>query len=490
MNFASAIVVNPPSPAGYVSNKDSMGGFGQLYPVGATFFPPVDMPYLISYLDFKGHDVKVFECLGYEWDQNKLIEKINEIKEPSLIIIRTSDPTIKSDALVGAEIKKSCPQHTIAFYGPVVEHRKEIIENSGGADYLILGEANEPAHALMNGADPQNILNLEYKDSAGLWQKTGMGQMQTDLDSLPFPAWDRMPHDAYKIPKSSTMGELKFLPMVASRGCPYACNYCPYPIAQGTKWRFRSPQNVVDEIEELSAKLGVNYIVFRDPVFSLNQKWVKEICGDIVNRGIKVFWKCETRFDCVEPDTLEAMRQAGCVGINFGIESSDPDIQLQSGRKPITPDEIIRKLDICKDLEIKTFCFFIIGLPGDSAKSIMDTIQLALKIKTDWIQFTAASPLTGTKLRDWAISKEFIEDIDYDYINAHQVVMGNDKLSKNDIRRFLQFAKFIQNNIINRRGILKDSEGRGIVYKGLKKVADTASSIVGTIIFKAGKIYL
>lgn len=488
MNYDSVLVVNPPSPPGYTSNKDSMGGFGQLYPIGAPYFPPVDMAYLIGFLEAKEHNVQVFECLGYEWDRDKLVNEIKKVTNPSLIVMRTSDPTIKHDIEVGLEIKKSCPQHTLALYGPVVEHRGTLAKNGEGFSILILGEANEPIHELMSGTEMEKVSNLEYVDASGTWRTTQRTSFESDLDRFAFPAWERMPHDAYKIPKSSNMGKIKFLPMVASRGCPYGCNYCPYPVSQGLKWRFRSPGNVVDEIEHLVKDLGVNYILFRDPVFSLNQKWVIEICDEIISRKLNVLWKCETRFDCLKPETLESMSRAGCTGINFGVESSDPEIQLKSGRKPIPAKEIIEKLTICKTLGIKTFCFFIIGLRGDTASSILKTIYLAVTIRADWIQFTAASPLTGTKLREWAISEGYISDQSEEYINTHSVVMGNENLSAKDLNRFLWFAKFIQNNILNRRGVFKDGSNKNMVYQGIKKIADAVSYSFGILIFKVGEL--
>ena len=491
MNIHSVVVINPPSPPGYVSNKDSMGGFGQLYPVGATYFPPTDMPYLISYLQHKGHDVGVIECLGSELNIQALLEELSKLSEPALLVLRTSDPTLAYDISVAEKIKSAFPQHQLSLYGPVVEHKAEQAMDSPAFSYLFLDEPDEAVHQILSGTKPEDVPNIIFRNDRDKWHQTLKSPLNKDLDRLPFPAWDRMPHQAYKIPKSSTSSsDLKFLPMLTSRGCPYGCNYCPYPVSQGLPHRYRTADNVVDEIEWLINNLGVNYILFRDPVFSLNQKRIREICAEIIERGLKFNWKCETRFDCAKRETLEAMAAAGCTGINFGIESSEPDIQLESGRRPIAPEEIIEKIDICRELGIKTFCFFIIGLPGDTNKTILDSIEFSIRIRPDWLQFTAAHPLTGTKLRTWAISRGLIAKEGYNYISAHNVVMGNDNLSKKQIARLLKFAKFLQNNVLNRRGILKNSSRKDFVYRALKSAADHASFMVAKSIFKVGKISL
>lgn len=490
MSIDSVAIINPPNPENFISNKDSMGGFGQLYPIGATYFPPTDMPYLISYLDHKKHTVEVIECLGSELDESMLLDKLKDIKDGSLLVIRTSDPTLTYDVKVAENIKKSFPSLLLSLYGPVVEHKIDVLTTDSTFDFLFIGEAEDAVDQLLSGIIPATIPNIVYKDSSGQWHKTETKPLNKDLDRLPFPAWHRMPHEAYQTPKSSSLHHVKFMPVLASRGCPFGCNYCPYPVAQGLPYRHRSANNVVDEIEYLINEFDVNHILFRDPVFSLNKKRVREICAEIIKRNIhkKINWKCETRFDCLDKKTLEAMAAAGCVGINFGIESSDPDVQLQSDRKPITPEEIIEKIKICKDLNIKTFCFFIVGLPGDSIHTILDTIKFSIQLQSDLVQFTAAHPLTGTKLRKWAISQGLIAEEGYAYVSAHSTVMGNDNLTQKQLARLLMLAKFIGNNLINRRGILKDINRQGVIYRSLKRSADYVFHLAALGIFNLGKL--
>src|SRR5258708_33052875 len=198
-------------------------------------------------------------------------------------------------------------------------------------------------------------------------------------------------------------------------------------------------------MEHLVNDLRVEFILFRDPMFSLNQKRVVEICDEVNRRGLKFKWRCETRIDFLNEETLTAMARAGCDGINFGVESSDIQIQEQSGRKSITREQFIDGFNLCRRLHIKTFGFFIIGLPGDTIETVLDTIKFPLEIRPNWVQFTPASPLIGTKLRDWAVGNALAAEDEYAYVNSHDAIIGNENLPKAQLHSLHGFAPFIHN---------------------------------------------
>ncbi len=125
MRFAKVIVVNPPSPPGYVANRDSMGGFGQLFPEGVTILPPLDVPYLVGYLVDKKVPVEVLEAQGLDLTPEQLAGRIREIAgsngtERMLVAVRTSAPTLDWDLSVCAAMKDASQNITVAIYGPVV----------------------------------------------------------------------------------------------------------------------------------------------------------------------------------------------------------------------------------------------------------------------------------------------------------------------------------------------------------------------------------
>lgn len=493
IKFNKVIAVNPPSPPGYVSNKDSMGGFGQLFPIGATLFPPLDLIYLVSYLAEKNCPVEVLECLAHELSKEDLIEKVASLSEfengkRPLVLVRTSAPTLDWDLQVCREIKARVRRASIGIYGPVVPEVLRRIQREECVDYIIKGDPDENVEALMCGRDEAEVNGLLYRRQ-NKWVENPSQPFIRELDKLPFPKWEMLPYQKYRLPKSSSSSETAFLPIWSSRGCPIGCHYCPYPVGQGLPWRYRSAENVVNELEHLVNDLGIEYTLFRDPMFSLNQKRVIEICEGISSRGISVKWRCETRIDFLTEETLRAMAKAGCEGINFGVESSDVDIQLGVGRKPIAPEQIRSHFDLCRRLGIKTFGFFIIGLPGDTIATILKTINFAVEMKPHWVQFTASSPFIGTKLRDWAIVQGLIDKDHYAYISSHEAIIGNENLSVDQIRSLLRVAQFIQNYLINRKGLVKDINKTSLPYRGAKTLADWVCDLGARLILATAGVW-
>lgn len=493
MRFTRVIVVNPPSPPGYVANKDSMGGFGQLFPLGATLFPPLDMVYLASYLAEKNCPLTVFECLAHELDKQAVIGKITSLCDGdeaslTLVVFRTSAPTLDWDLTILGEIRANIKNARVAIYGPVIPSVMKRLKRETWLDYIIQGDPDETVYQIMTSDAAEAIDGVTYRHE-DKWVTNPSKPLIRELDSLPFPKWELLPYEKYRLPKSSTSAEKTFLPMLTSRGCPIGCHYCPYPIGQGLPWRYRSAENVVDEIEHLVKDLGIQYILFRDPMFSLNQKRVVQICDEVVRRGLKFEWRCETRVDFLNEETLTAMAKAGCEGINFGVESSDVEIQLGVGRKAITQEQFIASFNLCRKLGIKTFGFFIIGLPGDTVETILKTIQFALEIKPNWVQFTAAAPFIGTKLRDWAVAQGFVAEDEYAYISSHETQIGNENLSKEQVRSLHRFAQLMQNYVLNRRGILKDDNRSFPLYKAAKIVTDVTFNGVARVMFAGAKVW-
>jgi len=492
--FTRVIVVSPPSPPGYVANRDSMGGFGQLFPVGAPVLPPLDVPYLAGYLADKSVPLEVLEAQGLDLTREQVAKRVTEIAvanrpERMLVAVRTSAPTLDWDLSVCAAIKDGVTNVALALYGPVVPHVLKRLQRESCLDYILRGEPDETVYELAIGRQEEEILGLTYRRGE-LWVEGPPRPFLKDLDSLPFPKWELLPYHRYTLPKSSATASVPFLPMLTSRGCPYGCHYCPYPVGQGLPFRYRSPRNVVDEIEHLVKKLGIKYILFRDPMFSLRLDRVIEICDEIQRRELIFEWKCETRPDCLNEETLRAMAAAGCDGINFGVESAEMEIQANVGRKPISQEKITEMVALSRRLGIKTFCFFIIGLPGDTVQTILATIAFAIRLRTNWVQFTAASPFIGTKLREWAVAAGLIAEDEYAYINSHEAMIGNENLTKGQVEALLRFAKFFERYLINRGGILKDENRRGILYSGARSAADLISDLSARTIFAFGRMRL
>ncbi len=491
MMYAAVFLVNPPSPAGHMSNKDSMGGFGQLYPAGASPFPALDMPYLAATLTEAGIPVQVFESGALRWSIDDLCRAIDAtgIAGDSLLVLRTSLPTIDWDLRICAELRSRCRPAKVLIYGPVVAPLLWRIQRDTDVDYAVIGEPDQPVLELLRRTPLDGIGGLVWRDGAE-WRRNPDRKFEKDLDAMVFPRWDLFPIERYTIPKSAAAGALRFLPMLTSRGCPFGCNYCPYPVGQGLPWRDRSAKNVVDEIEHLVRDLGVQYVIFRDPLFSANKKRVVAICEEIQARGIAIPWRCETRIDCLDEPTIAMMAKAGCVGVNFGVESTDPQVQKNVERKPISEEQFLEVIRLFQKHGIATFAFFVIGLPGDTVDTILQSIRFGLRLGASWTQFTVATPFIGTRMHDWAVEQGFIEKDHYKIISANEGSIGNENLTAAQVHRLHRFAQILQRNFINRRGVLKNELRRDRAYRLAKGTLDLLFAPIEQAVFYSGSALL
>lgn len=491
MTHSPVFLVNPPNPVGYVSNKDSMGGFGQLYPVGASAFPPIDLPYLAATLTEAGIPVRVFEAGALRWSVDDLCHAIDdaEMADAAVLVVRTSLPTIDWDLEVCARLRARCRLGKILVCGPVVTPLLQRVQREASVDYAVIGEPDQPVLELVRGTPPAEIAGLVWREDS-VWRRNPDRQFNKNLDALPFPRWDLFPIERYTMPKSAATGTLRFLPMLTSRGCPFGCNYCPYPVGQGLPWRDRSARNVVDELEHLVRDRGVQYVIFRDPLFSANKKRVVAICEEVMARGVSIQWRCETRIDCLDEKTIAVMAKAGCAGVNFGVESIDPQVQKNVERKPISEKRFAETMALFRKHGIATFAFFVVGLPGDTVDTILDSIRFALRLGASWTQFTVATPYIGTGLHDWAVKQGFVAADHYKIISAHEGSIGNENLSPAQVHRLHRFAQILQRNFINRRGILKNELRRDRPYRIAKGALDLLMVPVQWAVFVAGSVLL
>ena len=434
--MATIALINPPNPPRGVSNKDTMGGLGQLYPAGANGFPPLDIPYTAAVLRGNGIPVQVIDCLGCELELGELILRLQE-ERPELVAIRTSTPTFEWDMRVVQIIKMVIGSPVIVF-GPHVTLFPEQTLGQPSVDAAIVGEPEFAIRDIAVGGRFRGCKGVGYKENGKIVWNEPSGPI-ADLDSLPFPAWDLMPLHAYE--GGRLMRFLKpFVTALTSRGCPYTCSYCPYPVMQGRKQRARSPDNVVDELEWLTKSLGVKAVLFRDPEFALRRERVVGICDNILKRGVRVAWRCETRMEDLDEELITLMGKAGCIGINMGIESGDPQVLKNVHRKAVPFAETKRIIEMCKRHEIDTFCFFVLGLPGEDQASALKTIDYAVRLGAAVTQFTVATPYPGTELRRWAEGRGYIEEGKLSAMTSYNPLMRNEHLTVEEIRWLQWYA--------------------------------------------------
>ncbi|RJP74086.1 MAG: radical SAM protein [Candidatus Abyssobacteria bacterium SURF_17] len=388
------LLLNPQPGRDVVISRDHMGGFG--FEVKSTnITPPLNLAYCAAVLEGKGHEAGILDAVALGWKPHKVMEWLRQ-REYGLVLVNTATPSIADDLSIATAVKRLYPRALVALLGPHVSVFSEQALRQSQTDAVIRGEpehtVGELADAVARNASLQGIQGLTVNMPAGIEHYPDRPLIE-DLDSLPFPARHLLPMERYR---SAVWGRRPFTTMLSSRGCSYGCAYCPYRVAQGTKWRGRSSENVVNEIEECVTKYGVREILFRDPLFTADPERAVRISKRIVERGIRVDWRCETRADLLTEEMIDSFARAGCKEINFGLESANIQILRDVRRMPISWEQVRTIFEKCRREGIETMAFFILGLPGETEHTIEETVEFALKLNPDVAQFTAATPYPNT----------------------------------------------------------------------------------------------
>jgi anaerobic magnesium-protoporphyrin IX monomethyl ester cyclase len=239
-------------------------------------------------------------------------------------------------------------------------------------DVAVIGEGEqtivELAKSFEQGLGFLDVPGIAYKQD-GRVKFTSTRIYIENLDSLPFPSRGLFDNDAYKKYYAKRFGYTTS-PLISSRGCPFSCDFCSRPVF-GQTFRSRSSDNIIDEMREIAA-LGYERVWFADDCFTLNREHLLDVCHKLVNSRENISWECLSRVDTMDFDVACRMKDAGCVRGFFGIESGN-DAVLALMNKHITVPQAEKAVHAAKAAGLEVGAFFIVGYPGESDKTVIDT---------------------------------------------------------------------------------------------------------------------
>jgi len=370
--------------------------------------PPLGLGYLSSYLKKHGIDTKIIDGLRDNLSQDYIINQI--IKEkPNAVSITCLTAFYNEVVRLSREVKKLGLTCIIGGVHPTVLPYQSLVDTK--ADYVICGEGEK---ALL-GLASNNFINNGIKGVYSLENLNSNDASKADivenLDEIPFPDWDQIDPRTYpKAPHGAIAKNFPIGIITSSRGCPYECTFCASPSFYNRKIRYRSPENVVNEIKYLVYKFGVKEIHFEDDNLTLKRDHIEKICNLIIENSLKISWACPNgiRADKVDKELIELMIKSGCYCFAYGIESANPDI-LRNIKKRETIDVIEKSIKIATKAGISCQGFFIFGLPGETEKTIEESINFAIKSKLSRAQFLILDVLPGSEL--WkTLDGKFVPD--------------------------------------------------------------------------------
>ena len=363
--------------------------------IGGATVPPFELLTLATILKQDGHEIAFVDAQA---EQLEFEEVSRRIAGSKLIICSTSVMTANSDASYLRDLKAQHPGLMAAVYGSHPTFQPEATLDKG-IDFAIQREpeyvVRELAAALSRGdmAAARTVRGIVCRDDEHALIKNQRYPYIEDLDAIPPLDVTLLPNVIYFNP---IVRNIPYITVSSSHGCPAKCNYCTAPFFHGTKTRFQSAKKVVDDIGYYLGH-GIREIYYRDETFTADRQRVIDICNGIIERGYKFTWICNARVDTVDKEMLALMKKAGCHLIKFGAESGNQEV-LDSIKKGITLEQTRAAFAACNEVGIDTHAHMMIGSPGETYKSMEDSLDLVLNIKPTTVTFGICTPYPGTPL--------------------------------------------------------------------------------------------
>jgi radical SAM superfamily enzyme YgiQ (UPF0313 family) len=399
------------------------GGLG--YDGGQTIvLPPLDLAIMAATLLRRGHRVRIIDADTEGRMPESIFKSIREEK-PDAVIVTVSLVTLHGDCSFAGKLRQAGSHRVVLKTGITYpDLLKEMLAESG-ADFCIIGECELGIEGMLAAGDREGAAWLENGEL-----RLGEKRIIENLDLLPLPARHLLPNEKYRY---VLLGS-PVTTMQTSRGCPYPCAfYCAYPLVQGKKWRVRSPEHVLAEIEDIVRNHGIRKILFRDATFTLDRERTQVICERIVHGGYSLRWWCETRVDRLDFALMKIMKKAGCMGMNIGVETGDEDVMQSHAKIGLTLEKLKRISSDAGQLGLRLHFLLMIGLPHETKESIYRTYKLIGDLKPSSFGVSVVTPYPGTELYDQAVERGWLEIKDWKRYGGHHAVMRTDHLSTGDL---------------------------------------------------------
>ena len=372
-------------------------------------YPPLGTLYAAALLRQQGFSVALFDAMleepesGFAAALERHRPAIVAVYEDNFNFLSKMCLTRMRQVAYGAiEAARRSGASVIVNGSDATDHAETYLRR--GADFVLLGEAEwtlvELSKALLGGeaAKLENIPGIAYAPEGNHgFRLTAVRPLMRDLDLLPRPARDLIDIESYRKVWKAAHGHFS-MNLVASRGCPYHCNWCAKPI-YGQRFHARSASAVAGEMKELKELYGADHLWFADDIFGLNPRWLPELAENVEALQAKVNFKAQCRIDLVTENNVRALRRAGCTEVWLGVESGSQKI-LNAMDKGTRVQEVIAVRNRLRDNGIRA-CFFLqFGYPGEDWDDIQATIRLVRDAQPDDIGVSVSYPLPGTPFYD------------------------------------------------------------------------------------------
>ncbi|MCG2694399.1 B12-binding domain-containing radical SAM protein [Candidatus Parcubacteria bacterium] len=403
-------------------------------------YPSIGLLSIAGVLLQNKHEVTMIDARVEQLSADLLRARLRGLKSMPDFIGLTGTTRIINNALESAKIcKEIFPESKIVFGGVHSTLRPAEVLLNDFVDYVIRDEGEFAMNELVSGNPLNEILGLSYKKD-GQVVHNDRRPFLPDLNILPFLPTHLLPMEKYH----PALGAYKRLPafgFIATRGCPGTCTYCYQNF--GPRIRYFTARRLLDEIKLLQKNHGIREISFYDDTFTAVRKNVREFCELVIAEKVDITWSCFSRVDCVDKETLELLKKAGCHQIMYGVESADSQILLNI-RKRINLPQVEEVVRMTKEIGINCRLAFMFGNPGETEETMNKTLNYALMLDPDLAVFNIATPYPGTEMYSWAKERGYLKTEDWNQYNFSQSIMELPTVSSEKVEEYYKkaFRKF------------------------------------------------
>jgi len=368
-------------------------------------YPPLATLYAAALLRQHGYSVAVFDPMledpatGFPAALRQARPRVVALCEDNFnFLSKMCLSRMREVALEMIGLSRATGARVVVNGSDSTDHLSQYLQ--GGADFIMIGEAEQTLLELVDslignsGQDAIEIPGLAFMKSQGArLYKTPPRTLIKDLDELPFPARDLVDIERYRDAWKSAHSVFS-LNLVASRGCPYRCNWCAKPI-YGDRFHVRGAETVAREMALLKSEYGADHLWFADDIFGLKNRWVLDLADHVEQLDAAVPFKMQTRADLMNEDVALAFRRAGCAEAWLGVESGSQKI-LDAMDKGLRVDQVVKAREHLRHAGIHTGFFLQFGYSGETWNDIRKTIELVRATRPDDIGVSISYPLPGT----------------------------------------------------------------------------------------------
>jgi radical SAM superfamily enzyme YgiQ (UPF0313 family) len=389
----------------YFSEKRHYGSMSSVAPS----LLPVSLVYLAGYLERENYDVRIFDGQVETMNEATIRQSLLEFK-PDIVGITCMTPMVAETHLVAKVVKAYNPDLFVVVGGIHPSVLPDDVISDPNIDVIVRGEGEISFHELLKSyrdGDLLQVPGITFIDNGEI-KHTDTPPLLDDLDTLPLPARHLVNYEGYhQVPDAVFAEPLREI--LTSRGCPFRCIFCSARLMSGYKYRYHSPERVLEEVDLLVNKYRAKQIAVLDDNFVVDRQRTMEICEGLMRRGYhkKVVWTTAARADQVDLELLKTMKKAGFALVSFGVETGVPRL-MEMIQKGETMAQIAQAVDFSHQAGLKVRGTLILGLPTETIEDSKTTIQWAKDLKLDFAKFSLATPYPGTVLFDLAIKQGMV----------------------------------------------------------------------------------